>query len=98
MVLFYFVNKYPYGKWWHWLIVWIVASAIVLLVSSNMLNENLAMYVLSPGNYPDVNDFVTNLALLNMGYSLLVGFVVSKIFQQFPFPQSTLPFCLKKKK
>ena len=98
MSLFYFANKHPYGKWWHWLIVWLVSGATVLLVSSNMLNENLAMYVLDEENYPDVNDFVLYLALLNMGYSLLVGFVISKVFQQFPLPQSTLPFCLKKKK
>ena len=29
MVLFYYVWPYPYGKWWHWLIWFVITILIV---------------------------------------------------------------------
>jgi MFS superfamily sulfate permease-like transporter len=97
MVIFYFINKYPYGKWWHWLLTWIVAGVIVAGISRNLLNEELAVYVLEPVSYPDVSGFVIDLSLINLTYSMLVGFIISFVYKQIPGPQSTLPFSLKKK-
>jgi hypothetical protein len=97
MAIFYFINKYPFGKWWHWIITWGAAGAVVFFVSQNMLNEELVTFVLSPGKYPDVNGFVMDLSLINLAYSLVAGFVISFVYKQVPGPQSTLPFCIKKK-
>jgi hypothetical protein len=97
MAVFYFINKNPYGKLWHWLIAWIIAGAIVTIVSYNMLREELAVYVLDPENYPDVSGFVMNLSLTSLAYSMVVGFAISLLYKQVPGPQSTLPFRIKKK-
>lgn len=97
MAIFYFINKYPYGKWWHWFITWIISGAIATSVSYNMLNEELVTYVLQPVKYPDVSGFVTDLSLINLTYVMVVGFAISFIYKQVPGPHSTLPFCIKKK-
>jgi MFS superfamily sulfate permease-like transporter len=97
MAIFYFINKYPFGKWWHWLITWIVAGTLVFFISKNMLNAELAVYVLDPDKYPEVSGFVMDLSLINLVYALVVGFAISFIYKQVPGPQSTLPFCIKKK-
>lgn len=97
LAIFYFINKYPYCKWWHWLITLVVAGAIVAVISNNLLNEELAVYVLEPVKYTDVNGFINNLTFANLAYSLLVGFIISFVYKQVPGPQSTLPFCIKKK-
>lgn len=97
MAIFYFINKYPFCKWWYWLITWVAAGTIVFFVAQNLLNEELVTYVLQPAKYPEVNGFVMNLSLINLVYALVVGFIVSFIYKQVPGPQSTLPFCIKKK-
>ncbi|MFT4684945.1 MAG: MFS superfamily sulfate permease-like transporter [Psychroserpens sp.] len=95
LALFYFLNKYPYGKWWHWIITWLVAGFIVGVISRNLLNYELAEYVLSGDK--KVSGFISNLSIANFIYSLAVGFIISFVYKQVPGPQSTLPFCIKKK-
>jgi hypothetical protein len=97
MAVFYFINKYPYGKLWHWLIAWVVSGALVAIISYNLLNEELAVYILSPSEFPDAGGFVMNLVWANLVYSLVVGFIISFVYKQVPGPQSTLPFRINKK-
>ncbi|MGK0446402.1 MAG: MFS superfamily sulfate permease-like transporter [Polaribacter sp.] len=95
LALFYFLNKYPFGKWWHWIITWLVAGFIVGVISRNLLNYELAEYVLNGDK--KVSGFINNLSIANFIYSLAVGFIISFVYKQVPGPQSTLPFCIKKK-
>lgn len=100
--LFYFFWKYPYGKFWHWIIyvaiIALIAGAISWQVMysgifntdsddlNNLLNNNTEGYA----------DFAYSLlpkyALINGVLSTVVSFVYSLVLKQFSKIQIHLPF------
>jgi hypothetical protein len=92
MAIFYFLVKYPFCKWFHWLIVLGAALLTTGVLTYNILAENLAVYLLDTANFPDINTFVSTFIMYNLILSSLTGFVFTLIFKQAPLPQRNVPF------
>lgn len=107
MGLFYFVWKYPFGKWYHWFIWSGITVLISGLTTRKFLYEILSI-PLRDFSYGDgggvwtVNEFTDKLireyTLLNSLYSILIILVFTLVFKQFSTHQAHLPFVLKKTK
>lgn len=99
-VLFYYGWRYPYGKWWHWLIWYIIILIIVyggtffyareFILSSNS-QEMIACY-----DVEQCAKYIKNLhfeyAKANTICSAVVGFLGSLVLKQFSKVQTHLPF------
>lgn len=92
MAVFYFLIKHPFCSWVHWLILIGVAILFTGVLTYNILAENLAVYILSPVDYPDINSFITSFILYNVLLSIGTGIVFTFMFKQAPFPQRNVPF------
>lgn len=105
---FFFLWKYPYGKFWHWLIYVIIVAIIVGIVSwqvtyngifnsnsqelDNLLNNN----TVPDGAQIGYEDFAYRLlpkyAIINGVLAAFVSFIYSLIQKQFSKIQIHLPF------
>jgi hypothetical protein len=92
IAIFYFLNKYPFCKWYHWAIVWIGAMLITGILSYNILSNFLAIYMVDSATYPDINGFVLNMIIANSILSLVTGFICTLIFKRAPLPQHNIPW------
>lgn len=92
MAVFYFLIKYPYCRWFHWLIFLATSVLVTGIVTYNILAENLAVYILTPDQYPDVNAFISTFIVYNLVLSVISGIVFTLIFKQAPLPQRNVPF------
>lgn len=100
MSLFYFIFKYPYARWWHWALCYLIASLIVFgwtfgyatqfIIASNAQDMIYCLQV------KECNDYVQGLPLeyakANVILSLIVGFIGSMVLKQFSKVQAHLPF------
>ena len=102
LLLFYFVWRYPYGKWWHWLI-WLLGSSLLVLGATLCIanteifgsnNEGLIYALSNPGS--GYNEFASSLpikyASINFCLALLIGCIYSILMKQFSKIQMHLPF------
>jgi hypothetical protein len=101
-LLFYFVWRYPYGKFWHWLI-WFVVSVITVIgltwscanteiLGSTDPNLISALADQATGYETYARSLPMKYAFLNGGLSMLAGFIYSLIIKQFSKIQIHLPF------
>jgi len=101
-LLFYFGFRYPYAKWWHWLIavaisaviVWIatrqIAYVSIFETSNNELNDALNNQESGYDAYARPLPF--EYAHWNAIMSLAVSFIWSMIIRPFSKIQKHLPF------
>ncbi len=102
MAIFYFWWKYPYGKWWHWLIWCAITTLLVLGGTFGYANHFIigsdAQEMITCYNVPECSDYIKGLpieyAKANAFLALIVGFIGSLILKQFKFSkvQTHLPF------
>jgi len=100
MAMFYRAWKYPYGRWWHWLI-WYVFTLLVVFgwtfgyANSFILGSNANEMTLCY-NVQECTDFINSLPLeyakANAFLCLITGFIGSLILKQFSKVQTHLPF------
>jgi len=99
---FYYLWKYPYGKFWHWLSWLLVAAIITSLISwlismdgifssndSQLIN---ALANVNSGYESFANSLILQIALYNGMLSIIVSFLSSIFFKKFSKIQIHLPF------
>lgn len=92
MALFYFLWKYPYGKYWHWLI-WLSICTIVVIASTvGFANSFLAVYLTDPETTDFTSSVITRYAIINAVLGIIVAFLISLLFRQLSKIQKHLPF------
>ena len=100
MAVFYYLWKYPYGKWWQWLIwyfiiVWVVFGW-TFGYANQFINASDAQEMIPCYNVQACADYIKGLpieyAKANIFLSLIVGFFCSLILKQFSKVQPHLPF------
>jgi hypothetical protein len=100
MAIFYFFWKYPYGKWLHWLI-WYVVTILVVLggtfgYANQFINASNAQEMITCYNVHECAEYIKGLpmeyAKTNAFLGLIVGFIGSLILKQFSKVQTHLPF------
>src|SRR5690554_589723 len=99
---FYFLWKYPYGKFWHWLlwliIVFLITGGISWGISNNeiFLSNNQALIDALADPESGYEEFANTLpikyALFNGLLAIAAGFIYSLIMKQFSKIQIHLPF------
>lgn len=99
---FYFLWKYPYGKFWHWLlwliIVFLITGGISWGISNNEIflsnNQALINALADPesGYEEYANTLPMTYALVNGLLAIVLGFIYSLILKQFSKIQIHLPF------
>jgi len=101
-LIFYYVWRYPYGRWWHWLIWLIVATIIVFGTTWGIANSEIFA-----SSNPDLIDaladpdsgyeayaqtlpmkYVTINSILTVAISIIYSFIM----KQFSKVQIHLPF------
>lgn len=99
---FYFLWKYPYGKFWHWLlwllIVFLITGGISWGIANNeiFLSNNQAL--IDALAYPEsgyeeyANTLPVKYAFVNGLLAISLGFIYSLILKQFSKIQIHLPF------
>lgn len=92
MTLFYFLWRYPYGKYWHWLI-WLGVSTIVVIASTiGFANSFLAVYLTDPATADFTSSIITRYAIINAVLGIVVAFLISLFFKRISKIQRHLPF------
>lgn len=102
MSLFYFVWKYPYGKFWHWL-VWLIITTVIVAgttygITNNEIyassNPDLIALLADPESGYDqfAQALPLKYALVNALLGFLIGFLYSLGLKQFSKIQIHLPF------
>jgi len=100
--VFYYLWKYPYGKFWHWLL-WLVLSAIIVsMVTWGLANSEIfasknqilidALADAESGYEQFAKNLPMKYAIYNGILSIVIGFVYSIIMKQFSKIQIHLPF------
>lgn len=102
LFLFYYVWKYPYGQWWHWLIWLIIVTLIVFgatwgIANSEILastNQDLidAIADSESGYEAFANALPLKYATINSVLAVIISFIFSMIMKQFSKVQTHLPF------
>lgn len=100
MAIFYILWKYPYGKWWHWLIWYVIVTLVVFGwtfgYANQFINDSNAQEMIICYNVQECADYIKELpmkyAKANIILSLIVGFLGSLILKQFSKVQTHLPF------
>jgi len=101
-LLFYYVWRYPYGKWWHWLIWLIVVTVIVFgttwgIANSEILassNQNLIDAIANPesGYEAYAQTLPMKYATINSILTVALSIIYSFVMKQFSKVQTHLPF------
>lgn len=100
MAVFYYLWKYPYGKFWHWLIWYFITTLVVFGwtfgYANQFINDSNAQEMITCYNVQECADYIKGLpmeyAKANVFLSLIVGFVGSLILKQYSKVQPHLPF------
>ncbi|WP_321299276.1 hypothetical protein [Marinifilum fragile] len=92
MAIFYFLIKYPFCKWYHWFLGICTAIIITGVLTYNVLAETLAVFVLAPNDYPDINSFITTFIVFNVVLAFVTGFIWTLVFKQAPRPNRNVPW------
>lgn len=93
LLFFYFLWKYPYGTFWHWLIYLGVISLIVGVTTFSAVRLDLADFLVSSNPAAKfTKGLVLAYAFLNAGLALIVSFIYSLILKRFSKIQMHLPF------
>ncbi|KJF44270.1 hypothetical protein [Draconibacterium sediminis] len=90
MAIFYFLIKYPFCKWYHWLIVLIAGLIVTDVLTQRVLYNFLAVPIANSAQ--GINSFLLKQILLNSFLSLLFGFIATLIFKRAPLPQHNIPW------
>jgi hypothetical protein len=90
MAIFYFLNKYPFCKWYHWVIVLIGSMVFTDILTYNVLTKFLAVNMMNQD--PGIDGFVLNIIIANSILSLVIGFICTLIFKRAPLPQHNIPW------
>lgn len=100
--LFYFAWKYPYGKYWHWLmwmaITMISAAAITYGTANSEIFASSSQSLIgalqdkSSGYFDFASILPIRYAAINAGYSMVLGFAYSLIIKRYSKIQLHLPF------
>jgi hypothetical protein len=101
-LVFYYLWKYPYGKFWHWMI-WLLISSIIVGVGTWGLanneifasnNQSLIDALADPesGYEEYAKSLPIKYALYNSILTIVIGFLYSLILKQFSKIQIHLPF------
>lgn len=97
LILFYFLWKYPYATFWHWLLYIGAIAIFVGGLTYSMVSSDLAIFLVHSN--PLIAEFTESLvlsyAILNACLSLAVSFIYSLILRKFSKIQMHLPFYLK---
>jgi len=100
MFVFYYLWFYPYGQWWHWLILFVIAILVVFGTTygysrSFILGSN-APEMIGCYNVPACSDYIQSLpmkyAWVNTILGIVVGFISSLLLKQGSKVQTHLPF------
>jgi hypothetical protein len=101
-LLFYYVWRYPYGKWWHWLIWLIVATVVVFgttwgIANSEILassNQDLIDAIADPesGYEAYAQTLPMRYATINSILTVGITIIYSIVMKQFSKVQTHLPF------
>lgn len=101
-LLFYLVWKYPYGKFWHWMLWYILSALTVFGLTWNFTNIAIfgstdqslikALADSASGYEQYAQSLPMKYAALNTCLALIFGFVYSIILKQFSKIQMHLPF------
>lgn len=100
MAAFYYFCKYPYGKWWHWLLWFFIIIIVVFgwtfgYANTFILNSNEQEMITCNG-VQECSDYIKGLPLeyakANAILSLFVSFIGSLILKRFSKIQTHLPF------
>jgi hypothetical protein len=100
--LFYWVPKFPYLKWWHW-VLWMLLGSIIVagitfsIASGQIFNSpdpNLqnALNTASSGFRDFANSLIFQLSFLNAVYAFIASFILSIIFKRLSKLRMHLPF------
>lgn len=100
--VFYFAWRFPYGRFWHWLL-WLVIICIVIIgvtygtANSEIFassNQELIDAIGDPDSGYELyaNSLPLKYALINGFLSIIAGFIYSFILKQFSKIQMHLPF------
>jgi len=101
-ILFYYAWKYPYGKWWHW-IIWLVITIISVAgitfgIANNEIFASNNQYLIealedaSSGYEEYAATLPLKYAAVNSLLTLVISFIYSIILKQFSKIQIHLPF------
>ena len=101
-LLFYYVWKYPYGKFWHWslwlLITTVIVSGLTYSIANSEIfaseNKDLIKALNDPNSGFEqlAKTLIPKYALANGILTIGVGFIYSLILKQFSKIQIHLPF------
>lgn len=101
-LLFYFIWRYPYGKWWHWLL-WLVVIVILVfgstwgIANSEILassNQDLIDAIADPesGYEAYAQTLPMKYATINSILAVGITIIYSFVMKQFSKVQTHLPF------
>lgn len=101
-LLFYYVWRYPYGKWWHWLL-WLVVIVILVfgttwgIANSEILassNQDLIDAIADPesGYEAYAQTLPMKYATINSILAVGITIIYSFVMKQFSKVQTHLPF------
>jgi amino acid transporter len=101
-LLFYYVWRYPYGKWWHWLIWLIIVTVIVFgttwgIANSEILassNQGLNDAIADPesGYEAYAQTLPMKYATINSILTVAITIIYCFVMKQFSKVQTHLPF------
>ena len=100
MAVFYYAWRYPYGRWWHWLI-WYVCTILIVFgwtygYANSYINGSNAQEMIQCYNVQECADYIKKLPLeyakANAFLGIIVGFIGSLILKQRSKVQTHLPF------
>jgi len=92
MAAFYFLWKYPYGRFWHW-VVWLALILLIVFASTiGYANGFLAEYLLNPETKEFTSSIIRRYAWINTFLGMIIGFLFSLLFKQASKIQTHLPF------
>jgi len=99
---FYYAWRYPYGKFWHWALWFLISGIVVFGCSWSLANTEIfasnnqqltdALNDPQSGYKQYASDLPLNYAMINTGLALILGFIYSLILKQFSRIQMHLPF------
>ena len=100
MSVFYYLCYYPYGRWWHWLILLVIAILVVFgttygysrsfILGSNAQEMTLCYNVEECSEY--IQALPMKYAWVNTILGSLIGFIGSLLLKQGSKVQTHLPF------
>jgi len=88
---FYFFNKYPYVKKWHWGVMILISSIFVFGFTFSIANTAIAQSTGYPIP-PEISSLPFNYSIFNAFVSIIIGFIYSLGMRPLSKCQMHLPF------